>query len=93
MTTQLEYALMSSRAYDRSTASGIVPVPAGWTVDEASGNHNPTTGLDMEVFKKGNDIVMAFAGIKGIDDKTDLADAGLIYMGLVSEQLVQAAEA
>ncbi|MEJ2715014.1 MAG: calcium-binding protein [Acidihalobacter sp.] len=47
----------------------------------------------MEVFKKGNDIVMAFAGIKGIDDKTDLADAGLIYMGLVSEQLAQAAEA
>lgn len=80
MTTKMDidYALMAGHAY-RTTCDQInwIPAPSGWTPffpvpDESTASAFPvgSTGFEAISFKRGNEIVISFAGTdpKGLVD-------------------------
>ncbi len=97
MTTQFEIdcALMAGASYI-STRPDInkFPIPEGWiTVTNPDSHFNdPATGFEAVSFKRGDDIVISFAGTYEKDLTGDwMANTGLAT-GFGSAQLLQAAE-
>jgi len=87
MVTDIDYAQMAGAAYvsNRSKVNRF-PIPAGWN----SLPLHPTnpSGFEAVSFKRGNEIVISFAGT---NNKLDwIANSGLAT-GFGSEQLYQAA--
>lgn len=75
---QIDLALMAGAAYRTSrTNENTLPIPAGWEKTSRWHVTNPSySGFEAVSFKKGDDIVIAFAGTfpKDIHDvTTDLA--------------------
>lgn len=55
-----EYAQLSTRVYPRTDENSI-PVPAGWTELQRTGNAS-LSGFAAGVYQNGNDIVIAYTG-------------------------------
>ena len=94
MTTPVNFALMAGGAYF-STRNEVnrFPVPFGWT---AIPRNPEPSGFEAVVFQRGSgtnaEIVISYAGTD-FDDKTgDVAADAALWLGLASDQLLQAAE-
>ncbi|HGY1015922.1 TPA: hypothetical protein ACNUUK_004271, partial [Aeromonas salmonicida subsp. smithia] len=75
MDSNIEYALMAGRAYqDTRKASNLFPVPPEWVELE---HKTKDSGFEAIYFKKGNDIVISFAGTYDKDSGDIDADIGL----------------
>ena len=101
MVTTIEYALMAGRAYQTTRAlvnQFPIPVALGW-LEIAHVPNNPdfpqftgADGFEAVAFKRGNNIVISYAGTNPSDITGDIAaDIGLAT-GFGSVQLLQAAE-
>lgn len=94
MATDIEYAIMSGRAY-QSTRKNInqFPIPDGWM--EENHKWNDSSGFEAVSFRnKSNpkEIVISFAGTNGITDIQDnLTNLDLGLIGRSCDQLRQAA--
>lgn len=90
MTTIEESALLANRVYSR-TQRNRSPIPNGWTEVEWH-RDNAVTGFSAGVYKKGNEVVIAFTGT---NEKMAL-DFGVANIpaaiGLPSPQVIQAIE-
>jgi len=90
MATDIEYAIMAGRAYI-STREKInrFPVPQGWT--QISNSHATTSsGFEAVSFRKGDEIVISFAGTGSLFNKDWLANFELTK-GECAQQLCDAA--
>jgi hypothetical protein len=90
MTTLLDYAQLSGRVYNR-TDENRTPLTGGWSELQWL-KDNPITGFSAGVYRKGNDVVISFAGTnESLLKDFDVANipAGL---GLGSPQIFQAAK-
>jgi hypothetical protein len=93
----IEYALLAGRAYqDRRTVDNRIAKPAGWsqlTPEEGLGHtRSPTSGFETVAFRNDatGEIVISFAGTD-FSEKPDLIADGLLGLGLVNQQLIDAA--
>jgi len=93
MATTLEYALLAGVSY-RSTRTEInrFSAPTGWSEIPNSHRNLNDSGFEAVALRKGNDIVISYAGTYEKDISGDIfADIGLAT-GVGSVQLLQAAE-
>ncbi|MDN6870642.1 calcium-binding protein [Aeromonas caviae] len=89
MDSNIEYALMAGRAYQSTRGNdNLFPIPPEWVELKHKTN---SSGFEAVYFKKGNDIVISFAGTYDKDSGDIDADIGLAT-GIGSIQLLQAAE-
>lgn len=88
MASDLEYALMSGRAYfsTRGAPNRFPDSFNNWV--DIDDEEDPSTGFEARTFRRGNEIVIAYAGTHSSADFH--ADATL-GSGQYSEQLLQAA--
>ena len=92
MATEIEYALMAGAAYNVSTRTNDVnkfPVPQGWT---AFNPRSLDSGFEAVSFRKGNQIVISFAGTDPDDVTGDVVACLGLGVGNGSKQLKEAAE-
>jgi hypothetical protein len=100
----IDYALMAGSAY-RTTRDQInwIPAPSGWTPffpvpDDSTAAVFPvgTTGFEAISFKRGNEIVISFAGTdpnnSGLLNSPDGRTNSALANGKWSDQLLQAAK-
>jgi hypothetical protein len=77
MTQDYEYALLSGSAYvSQRHQDNRMPTPMGW--DPAPNGHafDLSSGFEAVAYKKGNEVVIAYAGTdQGIDWLTNIAAA------------------
>jgi hypothetical protein len=65
MTIDYEYALISGAAYfSQRQANNRIPVPEGegWEKLPDGYDYNESSGFEAVAYRKGNEIVIAFAG-------------------------------
>lgn len=65
MTTQIEYALIAGASYlSTRNPENQFPIPMGWEkiVNPDSYFRDPISGFEAIAFKKGNEIVISYAG-------------------------------
>ena len=88
MATELEYAELSNRVYNR-TQRNRTPVPAGWT--ELLWLPDPAySGFSAGVYKNGNEIVIAYTGTNE-GKAVDFLEANIpLGLGATSSQAIQA---
>ena len=89
MADAIEYALMAGAAYQVTRAKiNWILAPSGWA--EIEHEINKDSGFEVSTFKKGNEIVISFAGTGGDGDwwHGNIPLAG----GQLSDQLRQAAD-
>lgn len=60
MATEEEYAVFAARTYPRKSVNKTA-LPEGWEELERSTN-NSITGFSASVYRKGNEIVIAYTG-------------------------------
>ncbi|MFA7062483.1 MAG: hypothetical protein WC156_16885, partial [Pedobacter sp.] len=90
MTTNLEYALMAGGAYISNRPDiNKLPVPDDWTKFQYV---TKPSGFEAVSFKRGNEIVISFAGTNPEDISGDVAADISLATGFGSVQLLQAAE-
>ena len=92
MAETYEYALMAGAAYVTNRhRNNWIPTPQGWTDLSSSGGYqyDQTTGFEATAFRKGNEVVIAFAGTDQQLDWYTNVGMGLGFFGL--GQLKQAA--
>ena len=91
MANDLEYALMAGRAYftTRGAVNRFPDSINGW--EEIDDKDTPDTGFEARTFRRGNEIVIAYAGTYPPSGADLHADAAL-GTGQYSEQLLQAAD-
>jgi hypothetical protein len=57
----VEMALMAGNAYFETRHNNKIPIPNGWGL-MGERKYNAASGCEAAVFKKGNEIVISFAG-------------------------------
>lgn len=98
MATTVEYALMAGASY-RDTRPDVskVPIPNGWNMldrnpqDGASGFEAATFGNGVAM-ANSTEIVISYAGTDPSDKTGDVAADIALAMGILSDQLRQAAD-
>lgn len=97
MATTIEYALMAGRAY-QTTRDPVnqLPSPNDWLeffhVPDPSSTFQASSGFEAVSFKRGNEIVISFAGTDPSDISGDIAADLALAAGNISVQLKQAAD-
>ena len=81
-----EYAQLAARVY-ATTPNNVLENPSGWTPDQLI--KDQSDGFSAGVFKKGNDIVIAYTGTNA-DKLTDILAANVpAALGFYSSQVLK----
>lgn len=85
MATELEYAELANRVYNR-TQRNRTPVPEGW--DELRWLPDPAySGFSAGVYQKGGEIVISFTGTNE-GRAVDFLEAGLVLANSLAVKVV-----